>query len=83
MPKNFLTPDEARALLQLVDQQNAELRAKAPPGCADLYAGLFPPLGDEDWRRYLEKALLGELRHPCSLPPLEHQMPRSRDDRHD
>jgi hypothetical protein len=71
MPANFLTADEARAMLEWNDRCNAELRAKAPPGCADLYARLFPPLTDEIFRLAMEKALLSELPDPRELPPSE------------
>jgi hypothetical protein len=82
MPKNFLTPDEARVMLEWRDRRNAELRAKAPPGCADLYARLFPPVSDEVFRLVMEKALLGELPDPRELPPL-HNSPRAAGDQHD
>jgi hypothetical protein len=70
MPKKFLTPEEARELLEWSDRRNAEIRANAPPGLEDLYARLFPGVSDEIFRFAMEKALLGELRDPRSLPPL-------------
>jgi hypothetical protein len=73
MPKKFLTPEEARALLDWRERHNAELRAKAPPGCADLYARLFPAVSDEVFRLVMERALLGELPDPRELPPLTHR----------
>jgi hypothetical protein len=76
MPNQFLTPDEARVMLEWRDRRNAEIRAKAPPGCADLYARLFPPVSDEIFRRVMELALLGELPDPRELPPLKND-PRS------
>jgi hypothetical protein len=36
-------------------------------------------VSEEIYRRVMELALLGELRHPCSLPPLENSSPRSPD----
>jgi hypothetical protein len=36
-----------------------------------LYAKLFPPISDEMWRYLMERSLLGEFRHPASLPPLD------------
>jgi hypothetical protein len=68
---NFLTPDEVRDHLQRIDRRNAELRAKAPPGCADLYARVFRPVSDEIFRRAMEMALLGEYPDPRELPPLK------------
>ena len=70
MLKKFLTAAEARAMLEWNDRRNGEFRAKAPPGCADLYARLFPPLSDEIFRLAMEKALLGKLPDPRELPPL-------------
>jgi hypothetical protein len=70
MHNEFLTPDEARELLEWRDRRNAKLRAECPPELADLYARLFPAVSDEIFRYVMERALLGELRHPCSLPPL-------------
>jgi hypothetical protein len=71
MHNQFLTPEEARALLAWRDRHNAKMRAKAPPELADLYARLFPAVSDELFRQVMELALLGELRHPASLPPLD------------
>jgi hypothetical protein len=76
MPTKFLTPDEARVMLEWRDRRNAEMRAKAPPGCADLYARLFPPVSDEIFRRVIELALLGEYPDPRELPPLPPRSPK-------
>ena len=76
MQPQFLTPDEARAHLEWIDRRSAELRAKAPPGAEDWYAELFPPVSDELFRHVMQKALLGELRHPASLPPLDSRKAR-------
>jgi hypothetical protein len=81
MPQNFLTPDEARVMLEWRDRRNAEIRAKAPPGCADLYTRLFPPVSDEVFRRVMEMALLGECPDPRELPPLNNS-PRASGDPH-
>jgi hypothetical protein len=81
VPPQFLTPDEARALLEAADRRTAKLRAEGPPELADLYARLFPAVSDEIFRYVMEKALLGELRDPCSLPPLDNSA-RSPDDAH-
>jgi hypothetical protein len=70
MPKKFLTPDEAREMLEYRDRRHAEIRAAAPPHLADLYARLFPGVSDEIFRMWIELALLGELRDPRELPPL-------------
>jgi hypothetical protein len=79
MPPEFLTPNEARALLEAADRRHAKLRAGCPPELAELYARLFPAVSDEIYRRVMELALLGELRDPRSLPPLDNS-PRSPDD---
>jgi hypothetical protein len=65
MPNQFLTPDEARALLEAADRRRAKLRAEHPAS-----AHVFPPVSDEIWRYVVEKALLGELRRTPLLPPL-------------
>jgi hypothetical protein len=78
--QEFLTPEEARGLLEAADRRHAKLRAECPPELADLYARLFPAVSDEIFRRVMELALLGELRHPCSLPPLENSPAGSPDD---
>jgi hypothetical protein len=70
----FLTPDEARALLEAADRRNAERRAEYPE-----IAHLSPPVSDEIWRYVIERALLGELRRKPLLPPLKID-PRSPDD---
>ena len=82
MPNKFLTPAEARVMLEWRDRRNAEIRAKAPPGCADLYARLFPPVSDEIFRRVMEMALLGQCPDPRELPPLKID-PRSPADEHE
>jgi hypothetical protein len=66
MHPEFLTPDEARALLEAADRRYAELRAEHPEA-----AHVFPPVSDELWRCVMEKALLGELRFTPLLPPLD------------
>jgi hypothetical protein len=71
MPTKFLSPDEARELLERRDRENAAIRANAPQGMEELYARFFPPVSDEIFRQAMEMALLGELRHPHSLPPLK------------
>jgi hypothetical protein len=43
------------------------LRAEHPAA-----AHVFPPVSDELFRYVMEKALLGELRNPPALPPLDH-----------
>jgi hypothetical protein len=83
MPNEFLTPKEARALLETGDRRHAKLRAQAPPELAELYARVFPGVSDEIWRYVMEKALLGELRDTPLLPPLEHSPTRSLDDQHE
>lgn len=77
MPTKFLTPDEARVMLEWRDRRHAELRAKIPAA-----AQYFPPVSDEIFRRVMELALLGELPDPRELPPL-HNSPRSPGDKHD
>lgn len=67
----FLSPDEARALLEAADRRHAKLRAECPPQLADWYARLFPGVSDAIFRYVMEKALLGELRRTPLLPPLE------------
>ena len=71
MPTKFLTPEEARELLEYFDKRQAEARASAPPYLAEFYARLFPGVSDEIFRDWIEKALLGELRDPRELPPLK------------
>ena len=71
MPPEFLSPSAARALLEAADRRHAKLRAECPPQLADWYARLFPGVSDEIYRRVIELALLGELRDPRSLPPLD------------
>jgi hypothetical protein len=78
----FLTADEARVMLEWRNRRNAEIRAKAPPGCTDLYARLFPPVSDEVFRRVMQMALLGECPDPRELPPLKID-PRSPADEHE
>jgi hypothetical protein len=74
MPK-FLTPEEAREMLEYRDRRDAEIRAAAPPHLADLYARLFPGVSDEIFKMWIELALLGELRDPRELPPLPNISP--------
>jgi hypothetical protein len=62
----FLTPEEARALLEAADRRRAALRAKHPDA-----AEYFPPVSDELFRYVTERALLGELRRRPLLPPLK------------
>jgi hypothetical protein len=76
MHNEFLTPDEARALLAWRDRRHAELRAKYPE-----IAQHFPPVSDEIFRYVMELALLCELRDPRSLPPLDNSA-RPGDDEH-
>jgi hypothetical protein len=71
MPKKFLTPEEARELLEWRDRRDAEIRAEAPPHLAELYARLFLGVSDEIFRFGMEMALLGEFRDPRELPPLK------------
>jgi hypothetical protein len=71
MHNQFLTPEDAREFLAWRGRRNAELRAQAPAGAEELYAKLFPPISDEMWRYLMERSLLGEFRHPASLPPLD------------
>jgi hypothetical protein len=66
MPPEFLTPEEARALLEAADRRRAKLRAEHPAA-----AHVFPPVSDEIFRYVMEKAFLGELRNPPALPPLD------------
>jgi hypothetical protein len=77
MHNQFLSPDEARALLEAADRRNAERRAEYPAA-----AHVFPPVSDEIWRYVVERALLGELRRKPLLPPLDNS-PRSPGDEHD
>jgi hypothetical protein len=75
MQNQFLTPEEARVMLEWLDRHSAALRAKNPE-----IAPYFPPVSDETWRRVMELALLGELPDPRrSLPT---PPPRSPDDPH-
>jgi len=67
MHNQFLTPEEARDLLEAADRRNAKLRAEYPAA-----AKFFPPVSDEIFRDVMEKALLGELRNTPALPPLDH-----------
>jgi hypothetical protein len=76
MPDEFLSPEEARVMLEWRDRRNAALRAKNPE-----IAPYFPPVSDETWRRVMELALLGELPDPRELPPLANS-PRSPDRQH-
>jgi hypothetical protein len=62
----YLTPDEARELLDWCERRNAELRAKHPEA-----AQCFPPISAKTWRHVMELALLGELRRTPLLPPLD------------
>jgi hypothetical protein len=57
----FLSPDEARAILEAADRRFAKLRAEHPAA-----AHAFPPVSDEKFRYVMEKALLGELRKPLA-----------------
>ena len=66
MQNQFLTPDEARALLEAADRRRAKLRAEYPAA-----AHVFPPVSDELFRYVLEKAMLGELRNTPALPPID------------
>jgi hypothetical protein len=77
MHPEFLTLEEARALLEAADRRRAKLRAEHPAA-----AHVFPPVSEEIWRYVMERALLGELRRTPLLPPLEND-PRSPDDEHD
>jgi hypothetical protein len=70
MPMKFLTPEEARELLEWHDRRQAKIRASAPPHLAELYARLFPGMSDEIFRLGMDMALLGEFRDPRELPPL-------------
>jgi hypothetical protein len=74
MHNEFLSPSEARALLEAADRRNAERRAEHPAA-----AHVFPPVSDELFRQVMERALLGELRRKPLLPPLGNS-PRSPDD---
>jgi hypothetical protein len=76
MPTKFLSPSEARALLEAADRRRANLRAKHPDA-----AEYFPPVSDELFRYVMERALLGELPRKPLLPPLNNS-PRSPDDPH-
>jgi hypothetical protein len=67
-PPQFLTPDEARALIERRERRNAEWRAEFPE-----LAHRFPPISDEMFRQIMEKAMLSELRRPDSLPQLGHE----------
>jgi hypothetical protein len=74
MHNQFLTPEEARALLEAAERRRAKLRAEHPAA-----AHVFPPVSDELFRHVMERALLGELRRRPLLPPLKND-PRSPDE---
>jgi hypothetical protein len=62
----FLTPEEARALIERAERHHAEMCARFPK-----MARFFQALTDEQFRHVIELALLGELRRVDSLPPLD------------
>jgi uncharacterized protein (DUF433 family) len=66
MPNEFLTPEEARALIERAERHHAEMCARSPE-----LARFFPPITDQQFRHLIELALLGELRRVDSLPPLD------------